>query len=36
MAEKKQLPHFRFLGAAELTSGGARRRGFAEKVPKIS
>ncbi len=36
MAEKKQLPDSAFWGGAELTSGGAKRRGFAEKVPKLS
>jgi hypothetical protein len=36
MVEKEQLPDFWFLDEAKLASGGARRRGFAEKVPRIS
>src|SRR5271157_1401684 len=34
--EKKQLPGFCFLGGAGLAPGGAKRRGFAEEVPKLS
>ena len=35
-AEKKQLPDSCFLGGAELASGGAKKRGFVEKVPELS
>jgi hypothetical protein len=36
VTEKKHVPGFWFLGGAELASGGAKRRDFAEKVPKSS